>query len=69
MRILQNILQCTGESPQQRIIWFKISVGTEIEKPSVGQKDLFLSFMEEGRHLDRMEGPSIRGMGGGAHGS
>ena len=46
-----------------------MSVGTEIEKPSVGQKDLFLSFMEEGRHLDRMEGPSIWGTGGGAHGS
>lgn len=33
-----------------------MSVGTEIEKPNVRQKDLFLSFMEEGRHLDRIEG-------------
>lgn len=46
-----------------------MSVVIEIDKPSVRQKDLFLSFMEEGRHLDRMEGPSIWGMGGGAHGS
>lgn len=38
-------------------------VGTEIEKPSVGQKALFPSFMEEGRHLNKM------GNGGGAHGS
>lgn len=31
-----------------------MSVGTEIEKPSVGQKALFPSFMEEGRHLNKM---------------
>ena len=36
--ILQNILQCTGESSQKRIIWFKISVVQRWRNPSVRQK-------------------------------
>lgn len=47
--MLLNILQCTGESPQQRVVWIQMLIVPRLRNPELGAKWTLREKAEEGR--------------------